>query len=353
MDVNSSNPSEPGASDGAPAPEGLEPGEPAVALRYPTRASMVDSASDQMVEIASQFYLQGRTQVQIARDMGLDPSTVSRYLKRAREEGIVRVEIRAPMRVEASLGLTLAARYGLARAVVVPGEEPSLEDVASVAAEFVAGLLRSGMHLGISWGQTLAAVVHALPPGIVSGLDIAQLAGGVGTTTPGIQCNELVRYLAELYPPSQAHYLHAPTIVDSAAIQQAILSDHSVHEALTAAARCELAITGIGTLRDEDTLVRWGHLSTEDRLLLLERGAVGNINTRFFNEAGRPVVDLEERTIATEWEDLRRIPMVVAVAWGVAKARAIRGALGTGCVDVLVTDAPTAKLLLQAAPVAA
>ncbi len=321
--------------------------------RRPSHPGAAGSVIDQVVEVASQFYVLRRTQVDIAHSMGLDPSTVSRYLRRARDEGIVRIEIRPPMDEQAGLGLALADRYGLARAIVVLGEDLSVEDVASVAADHIGGLLQSGMRLGVSWGQTLSAVVHSLPPGIVSDLDIAQTAGGLGNTTPGVQGSELVRYLAELYPPSHVHYLHAPAIVDSVDIQQAILSDSSVQAALAAAVPSELALIGIGTLGDDATLVRGGHLSAEDRMLLLEHGAVGTMNTRFFDDEGRPVADLEERTIAINWEELRRVPTVVAVAVGTAKCRAIRGALKTGCIDILVTDAPTARLLLETAPAAA
>jgi deoxyribonucleoside regulator len=284
--------------------------------------------------------------------MGLDPSTVSRYLKRARDEGIVHIDIRAPQHEEAELGLALAARYGLARAIVAPGDGASGDGVASVAADHVAGLLRSGMRLGVSWGQTLADVVHRLRPGIVSDLDIAQLAGGLSNTTPGVQGSELVRNLAELYPPSSVHYLHAPAIVDSVAIQRAIVGDRSVQAVLAVARASELAVVGIGTLGDDATIVRGGHLTAEDRMILLEHGAVGSVNTRFFDEAGRAVRDLDERTVAIEWIELRSIATVVAVASGMGKARAILGALRTGCLDALVTDAATARLLLEAAPIA-
>ena len=308
---------------------------------------------ERIVSIASQFYLQNRTQQEIARSMGIDPSTVSRYLKRAREEGIVRISVRPPELEESSLGVALAERYGLARAIVVPSEAGSLEPVASRAADHVASLLRSGMRLGVSWGQTLSALVQRLPPGVVSDLEIAQLAGGVSSTTPGEQGAELVRRMAELYPASRVHYLHAPAIVDSSEIQRAIVRDRSVRLGLAAAARSELAIVGVGTLSGDATLVRGGHLTAEDRMLLLEHGAVGNVNTRFFDEAGRPVTDLDDRTVAIGWDELRAIPTVVAVACGPAKSRAILGALRTGCIDVLVTDTSTARLLLESAPLAA
>jgi DNA-binding transcriptional regulator LsrR (DeoR family) len=100
---------------------------------------------------------------------------------------------------------------------------------------------------------------------------------------------------------------------------------------------------------DEATLARGGHVTARDRRRLREHGAVGNMNTRFFDAEGRPVGDLEARTIAVSWEQLRAIPTVIAVAAGEHKAAAIAGATRTGGVDVLVTDEPAARRLLGSA----
>src|SRR6478736_6231491 len=67
-------------------------------------------ALDVLTEIATRFYLGEESQIEIARDLGLDPSTVSRHLKRAREEGIVHIEIRAPLRADVDLGREVASR---------------------------------------------------------------------------------------------------------------------------------------------------------------------------------------------------------------------------------------------------
>ena len=84
-------------------------------------------------------------------------------------------------------------------------------------------------------------------------------------------------------------------------------------------------------------------------LELLAAGAVGSLNTRFFDALGQPAGNLDERTIAMSWEDLRAIPTVIAVAAGPKKAAAIVGALRSGAVDVLVTDEVTASLMLDRA----
>ncbi len=314
------------------------PGRPAAAVR----------GVDHLTEVARRFYLLGWTQVQIARDLGLDPSTVSRYLKRARDEGIVRVEIRPPRRRNVELGRQLANQYRLSRTIVAPTDErDDLQALAAVAAEYVGTLLRTGMRIGVGWGTTLSAVIRFMEPGIVSDLLITQLAGGLSDPVPGIQGHELVRHLAGLYPGSRVHYLHAPSIVDSPSIRTAILSDSSVRAALALAANSELALVGIGEMRPEATLLRAPQITTEDRLRLLAAGAVGSMNSRFFDAAGRPAGQLDERTVAIEWPELAAIPTVVGIAAGAAKVEAIRGALASGCLEVLVTDEATALALLD------
>jgi deoxyribonucleoside regulator len=304
--------------------------------------------TDMLVEVARRFYLVGETQVEIARDLGLDPSTVSRYLKRARDEGVVRVEIRPPMRRNVDLGRQLADAFQLSRVVVASTEEEGdLCGLAGVAADYVGTLLRKGMRVGLGWGSSLSATVGCMEPGAVSDLIITQLAGGLSDPVPGIQGHELARHLASLYPGSLVHYLHAPSIVDSPAIKDAILSDSSVQAALTLAAQSELALVGIGEIGPEATLLRAAQVTRTDLELLIAEGVVGSMNGRFFDRAGRPAGHMEERTIAIEWSELAAIPIVVAIAAGPTKVEAILGALKSGAVDVLITDEITASALTE------
>jgi DNA-binding transcriptional regulator LsrR (DeoR family) len=305
---------------------------------------------DFLVDLATRFYYRGESQAEIARDLGVDPSTISRQLRRARDEGIVRIEIRRPRRLHVDLGREMADRFGLRRAVVVAGEDGSDAAVASAAADHLSSLLTNGMRLGLSFGRMPSAVVHALPAGTVSDLEISLLLGGFGTAGVGIQGHELARHVASLYPGSRIHYLQAPLLVDSADIKRAMLRDGSITAALRAAAQSELALVGIGALSDSAPLVRYGHLGGEDRKRLLDAGAVGDIGARFFRADGHPVRDIDDRLMAIEREELARIPIIFAVAYGPEKYEAIRGALRTGFVHVLVTDEMTAREILVSEP---
>ena len=302
-----------------------------------------------LVDLATRFYVLGQTQAHIARELGVDPATVSRQLKKARDEGIVRIEIRRPRNLHVDLGRELASRFGLKRAVVVANDDGGSSSVASAAADYLSSILTNGARLGLSFGRMLSAMIPLLPAGTVSDLDICMLLGGFGRAMPGIQGHELARHIASLYPHSRVHYLQAPLLVDSPDIKDAMLRDGSIQDALKSASQCEIALVGIGNLSDSAPLVRYGHLSAEDQMRLVQSGAVGDVCASFFDIHGNPVADLDDRLIAIDREELARIPTVVAVAVGAEKYEAIQGALRTGYVDVLVTDETTAHELVRLA----
>jgi len=314
------------------------------------RGSSAGPTSDILVDLATRFYVAGQSQVEIARALRLDASTVSRYLKRARDEGIVHVEIHRPRSLQGDLALELATAFGLRKAVVVAGGQGAAgnEAVARAAAEYVNSQLLNGMRLGLSWGRMLSAAIHRLPAGTVSGLDVSMLHGGVGRGGPGIQGHELARHLASLHPHSRVHYLHAPVLVDSPDIKAAMLRDGSVRAALESAASSQVALVGIGTLDETAPLIRDHHISPRDRKRLLDAGAVGDMSTRFFNASGEPVHMLDERLISIEWDTLQDIPLVIGMAAGLEKRAAILGALRAGMLDVLVTDESTARAVIKA-----
>jgi len=138
-------------------------------------------------------------------------------------------------------------------------------------------------------------------------------------------------------------------LVDSPDIKDAMLRDGSIRSALESVASRDLALVGIGTLDESAPLIRYGHISRQDRKRLLAAGAVGDMCTRFFTPDGKPVHVLDDRLIAVEWDELQRIPLVVAMAAGVDKRDAILGALRSGCMNVLVTDESTARAVLKGA----
>lgn len=78
------------------------------------------------------------------------------------------------------------------------------------------------------------------------------------------------------------------------------------------------------------------------------RGAVGDISGHYFDIHGNRILgDVEDRILSLPWDDFKSLKNVIAVACGLDKKNAIRGALRTGLINRLIVDDQTALAVLQ------
>lgn len=303
-----------------------------------------------LTKVADLYYLRQMTQQEIAERLGLSRPAVSRLLQRARTEGVVRIEIHPPDESHYALERELEDRFGLREAVVVTGrsESPTLtrRALGQAGARYLERRLRGREVVGVSWGTTLNEVVHHVRARPLRTTVVA-LVGGAGQVAPGVHANDLARRLAHKHG-GEVRLLHAPAVVASPEVREALCSDPSIRGALDLARRAQVALVGVGALVPSSTLVQSGYFSVRELAALRERGAVGDVCTRPYTRDGLPVDDaLQRRIVAVEFEDLRRIPTVIAVAGGLEKAEAILGLLRGELVDVLVTDHVAARAILR------
>jgi deoxyribonucleoside regulator len=302
--------------------------------------------------VASMYYEGGLVQAEIARRVGVSRSTVARYLKEAHELGIVEVRINHPLARSRDLEQGLKERFSLKAACVLAEEGLEYQEMVRrlgvLAAEYLNDQLHAEAVLGLTWGRAVSAVVRAMRrPGNFA-VHTVQLSGGLGQMGPERDGLELARSLANLLG-GRCIYLRAPLVVKTPELAQALLEDPEISEALKAAKNAEFAIAGIGSLSPEQsTVLEAGYLSAEDLSAFATAGAVGDIGGRYFDAQGKEcAVELNARVIGIELQQLKGIPRVVGVAGGPWKSQAILGALKGGLVDVMVTDSPTAKLVLM------
>jgi len=311
-----------------------------------------------MVKVARMYYYQGLKQTEIMERLGIHQSTVSRLLRRAEKEGIVRTIVTVPAGAHPELEEELEARFGLHDAVVVDtsgDEDQIVRDLGAAAAFTVESTLKPGDVIGIScWSAALLAMVDAMHPSQrAAGARVVQILGGVGNPGAAMHANTLTRRLANLIS-AEVTLLPAPGVVGSAAAKQVLMKDPYVQEALRLFKSVNVALVGIGALEPSKLLAASGNVfSAQELKSLSAAGAVGDICLRFFDEFGRPVATpLNDRVISMELQQLRKVSRVIAVAGGKRKTAAILGALRGKWINVLITDRPTAQQLLDHAPAA-
>jgi DNA-binding transcriptional regulator LsrR (DeoR family) len=309
-----------------------------------------------MTKVARMFYSQHLKQAQIADQLDVSQATVSRLLRRAQEEQIVRINISTPTGTYADIESELERQYGLKEAIVVDStednEEQVMRDLGMAAAYYLEQTIKPGEVIGLSsWSKTLMAMVDAMNPlARESGSEVVQILGGVGNPSAENHAVHLVRRLAVLVQ-GKAFFLPAPGVVASAEMKQLYLQDPYVVEVLKKFPRVTLGLIGIGSVEPSDMIASSGNVFSDQELEeLRSRGAVGDACMRFFTAEGEPAQSpMNGRTIGIELEQLRSLRRSVAVAGGKRKVAAIRGALLGRYVNVLITDIQTAQALLSPA----
>lgn len=308
-----------------------------------------------MTKVARMYYGLRLKQTQIADQLDISQATISRLLKRALDEQIIRINISIPTGIHSDIESELEQIYGLKEAIVVDGvldDDQILRDIGAAAAYYLEQTIKPNEVIGLSsWSKTLMAMVDAMNPlPHQDSTQVVQILGGVGNPAVERHAIHLIRRMAVLVH-GEAFILAAPGVVGSAETRQLYLQDQFVIAAVAKFPKITLGLVGIGSVDPSDMLASSGNVfSVQELDELRQMGAVGDICLRYFDANGKPIeTPMNERVIGMELEQLRRIKRCVAVAGGKRKVNAIRGAMRGNYINVLITDINTAKELIESA----
>jgi DNA-binding transcriptional regulator LsrR (DeoR family) len=302
------------------------------------------------VKAAQLYYEYDFTQQEIARELNISRSMVSRLITEARRTKLVEILIHYPWLNDPRLEAALKAKYRLRDVRVLNSEGMDHAEVLNGLGKMGAGLLekylKDGMTLGIARGSGVFAAVQALRPQRHLRVRIAQLQGAMGETLS--DGSDIAHFLSTRYQAS-FHFLHAPLYLESREATQALMKEPSILHTLKVAKVADLALVGIGSvLPQASSLLRTGHVSEQELQEMAAQGIVGDVAGRHIDVNGDPPnTEFSERLICVELADLRRIPVVVGVAGGRYKVPAIRAALCGQLVNVLAIDSAAAEELVE------
>lgn len=332
-------------------------------ISHPARASR-SSELRQTVQCLELYYRHGLSQKLIAARLGVSAATVSRLLKRAFDDGLVRVELDLPRREE--LEARLIERFGLRDAVVVVagGRSDLREELGVAAAAYFEKVVAHGMRVGLSCGFTLYHTIRALRERRFRDLVLYPLSGESTLKLVDLFPNTLVGMMAAKYRPHVTAYAlpvqHLLSLREIERERRRLLADPEIRAIYEAAQAVDVALVGIGMIGEQTP----GFCSLAESYgvsvrRLRQLGVVGEINYQPFDASGR-IVDhpelraLTRRLLSVEGERLQALARrpdrwVIAIAGGRAKQEAVRGALAGRFMNVLVTDEDTAATLIRRA----
>jgi DNA-binding transcriptional regulator LsrR (DeoR family) len=308
-----------------------------------------------LYQIAKAYYEDDQTQREIAKSFGLSRPKVSRLLKLAREEGIVNISFVPPSGGLTDLEREVKQKYGLEEVVAVQVRDSRnpgavARELGPPAAEVLIRRITGNEVLAVAWGTTLMSLVDALPYKSVPlpYMTVVQMTGGLGPVDQLEHSSELARRMAQKFN-ARFRLMSAPGVVADKKAAKILHSVKQITEVLDLAASAQIAVVSMGVLSSHSMLVRDGTILTKEDIRAIQKaGAVGDIALHFVNEKGQ-LLDLEinEKIIGLTNSQLKRIPLVIAVAGGDEKYDVIRAGLYSKIPRILVTDHVTAQRLVK------
>lgn len=303
-----------------------------------------------IVKMACLYYEEGLTQAQIAKQVGVSRSLVSKLLLDAREEGIVEITINSKNAYTSMLERKLEKKYGLAAAVIIDSKDLTIEEIekmtAKAAAYYLNKQMKQAKSVGISWGKAIRRMVDYFPYSNHSALSVVPLIGGMGDDFVNIHSNQLSHDLAKKVR-GKSKYLYAPALLANEQLADALKSNQAIESVLNDGLNVDIAVVGIGSPYKRSTMEEIGYLSQEDIEELRSSQIVGDINSRFYNARGEEAAcKINRSIIGVNLPAIKQVPQVLTIAADDQRIEAIKVAVENQLVNVLVTtDAIASKLL--------
>jgi len=300
--------------------------------------------------IARRYYLDGRSKVEIAEEFALSRFKVARLLDDARSSGLVRIEIGHPGVVDVELSARLMEALGLTHCVVTdtPDDHPATlrEHLGTAAAELLSEIVTPEDVLGLSWARSVSAMAGVLR--VLAPVPVVQLTGALARPGADDSSIELVREVARV-AGGAAYFFYAPMAVPDPTTARALRGQPEVARAFGLIGSVTKAVAGVGAWQPEQSTL-YEATSEAERAELREAGVCAEVSGVLIDDDGEPVTaPLTERMIGITAAQMRAVPEVIGIVYGLAKARAVLAAVRGGYVDSLVTHSTLATALIDAA----
>ncbi|WP_076672707.1 sugar-binding transcriptional regulator [Lactiplantibacillus plantarum] len=305
-----------------------------------------------LAKVAYLYYERDHTQAQIAKELNIYRTTISRMLKQARQLGIVEIKINDFNSDLFVLEEQLKQRYHLKKAVVIAGEPHANHQrkeqlLSTEAALYLKQIIKPNNIVGFAWGSILSGMIGQLQHPIQTDATFVPLVGGPSPSNAAYHVNGIVYDAARTFG-GHSLFVDAAAVQESKYIRDGILTSNYFRQIRDCWNHLDIALLGIGGPLS-NTSSRWRDLLTDtDRELLKERQAIGDCCCTFFDKHGKILTgDLLDRTIAIPLPQLAHVPNSIGISRSLTKAPAILALLKMGVLNTLVTDAETAQRVLN------
>lgn len=309
----------------------------------------IDPGHELRIRAAWIYYIEGLTQQETARILGVNRVQVTRLLAEARKRGEVHIRINSNIAPIIEVQRELERLFDVPKVIVAPRTDPASDATRSIAAtagKFISDYVQSDMTIGVGWGRTLYSALPHIKGRELENVRIISLLGGI-SQAKRFNPAEFAWQFAELFQ-GEGYLVPAPAIVDSAETKHALLEHCGINQIFDLADSLDAAFVSTGGITRLTTSYRLGHVSEAERKSLIAAGAVGDILYHFIDAEGKTVDHpVNERAISVGIERLRKATDRVLISGGEEKTSALIGCMALLKPTVFITDELTAKAIIK------
>ena len=295
------------------------------------------------------YFIAGRTQDEIAADMGISRQSAQRLVSLAVSEKLVKMRLDHPIAECMELARAVKQKYNLRQVEVVPtdpGSETGNAGIAEAGAVELERWLRKSepMIVAVGTGRTLRAIVDELSPMECPQHRIVSLTGNISPDGSAAYYNVIFSMADAI--KAQHFPMPMPVIVSSRAERDLLHQQALVRPTIALGAKADVTFVGIGEFNTRAPLLLDGFLDPDEIEHLIAAGVVGEICGWMFDDAGRLIESKVKERIASLPLPSRETSCVFGLARGRRKHAAIRAAVRGGHINALITDEDAARYLL-------
>lgn len=296
------------------------------------------------------YYVGGKTQDQIASELGVSRQRAQRLVSRAIAEGLIHVRLNHKLAACFDLETALCERFGLLRCRVAPsigaGADASRAIAPAAAAELERYLrLPEPQVIAFGTGRALRAMAEQFAPAAQAPQHrIVSLLGNISPDGSATLFDVISRIAEKLMAPY--YPMPVPVISDTAEERAFFMRLRPVQTVFNLARRADVTFVGVGQLGHGAPLVVDGFVTATEMAELQAVGAAGEIGSWVYDTKGQYIDSPRNNLVGGVRVEPGQSKPVIAVAAGANKLQAIHAALLGRIVNSLVTDEDTARGIL-------
>ena len=309
----------------------------------------MDAEHNQLLAtLAQDYYLSKMAISDISKKYHLSRYLIMKYLDEALASGIVSINIHTDYDRNAKLERTLQQHFKIKNLIVIKDPtNPQDRDqiIATFAANQVQSLIRDCHTVGLTWGETIYAMLDHFNKQTASQLTFTQFMGENMRYHSSAASMRMVQKAAAKYDvPYQT--IPGPLYIINDQARTALYQEPAFTAAFTAARRMDIIICGLGTRQSINSIPAWAE--NTDRIFPgVDLGkSAGVAFGRPYDLHGRFLVSPEnDKTLSIPLDQIMRVPRRLAIVQRKSKFQAARGALeGKLFTDMILTESVALRI---------